>query len=76
MSVADRGAATYTADTCAYIRQNVSAPSPIPTFIKALSHQTNSHYVLIILFRAFEQVQSSGRPSLFRKVVAHPGSLY
>ena len=46
------------------------------------SHQTSSHYVRSNGLRMgwppdnFEQVQSSGRPSLSRKFVARPVSLY
>ena len=50
--------------------------------LNALSHQTSSHYILANGLRTawppehFDQVQSSGRRSLFRKFVAHPRSLY
>ena len=50
--------------------------------LKALSHQTSSHYILQIGLRMawlpenVEQVQSFGHPSPFRMFGAHRGSLY
>ena len=50
----------------------------IPDNLKALSHQTSSHYVLRTGWppEDFDQVQHSGHPSPFKKFVAHPGSLF
>ena len=50
--------------------------------LKALSYQTSSHYILLNGLRMgwlpedFEQVQNSGRPRLFTKFIARPGSSY